>query len=89
MAHGNEVRGLLRPHYAGNLRDGQNIALGNLAPFNFFKGFWLEKDYGLSRRSPFGRVLGADIDHPRPTRLVEVRELSHFPRLISRLKEEM
>ena len=56
MAHGNEVRGLLGSHHAGDLRDGQDIALGNLAPLNFFKGFRLEKDYSLSRRSPFGRA---------------------------------
>jgi len=79
MAHGNEVRGLLGPHHAGNLRDGQDIALGNLASLNLFKSFGLEKDCGLSRRGPFGRTLGADIDHPRPPRLVEVRELGHFP----------
>ena len=80
MAHGNEIRGLLGSHHAGDLRDGQNIALGNLAPLNLFEGFGLEKDCGLSRRGPLGRILGTDIDHPRPSRLVEVGELSHFPR---------
>ena len=78
MAHGNEVRGLLGSHHAGDLRDGQDIALGNLASLNFFEGFRLEKDCGLSRRGPFGRILGADIDHPRPSRLVEVRKFCHF-----------
>ena len=78
MAHGNEVRGLLGSHHTGDLRDGQDIALGNCAPLNLFKGLGLEKDCGLSRRGPFGRVLGTDIDHPRPPRLVEVRKFCHF-----------
>ena len=80
MAHGNEVRSLLGSHHAGNLRNGQDIALGNLTSLYLFKGFWLEKDCGLSRRGPFGRVLGADIDHSRPPRLVEVRKFCHFLR---------
>ena len=78
MAHGNKIRGPLGPHHTGHLRDGQDIALGNLTPLNLFKSFWLKKDYGLSRRSPLGRVLGADIHHPRPPRLVEVRQFCHF-----------
>ena len=78
MTHGNEVRGLLGPHHAGDLRDGQDIALGNLAPLNFFEGFRLEKDCGLSCRGPFGRAFGTDIDHARPPRLVEVRKFCHF-----------
>ena len=78
MAHGNKVRGLLGSHYAGNLRDGQDIALGNLASLNLFKGFGLEQDCGLSCGGPLGRILGADIDHPRPSRLVEVRKFCHF-----------
>lgn len=78
MAHGNEVRGLLGSHHAGDLRNGQDIALGNLAPLNFFEGFRLEKDYGLSCSSPLGRVLGTDIDHTCPPRLVEVRKICHF-----------
>ena len=88
MAHGNEIRGLLGSHHTGHLRDGQNIALGNLAPLNLFKSFWLEKDCGLSGRSPFGRVLGADIDHPRPSRLVEVRKFCHYTKGFRRLQEE-
>ena len=80
MAHGNEIRGFLGPHHAGHLGDGQDIALGNLATLNLFKGFWLEKDCGLSCRDPLGRTLGTDVDHPRPSRLVEVGELSHFSR---------
>ena len=82
MAHRNEVRGLLGSHHAGDLRDGQDIALGNLAPLNLFEGFWLEKDGGLSCRGPFGRVFRADVDHTRPPRLVEVRKFCHF---VSRL----
>jgi len=78
MAHGNEVRGLLGCHHAGNLRDGQDITLGNLALLNLFKSFGLEEDYGLSGGSPLGRVLGADIDHPRPPRLIKVRKFCHF-----------
>ena len=78
MAHGNEIRGLLGSHHAGDLRYGQDIALGNLAPLNLFEGFWLEKDCGLSRRGPLGRILGTDIDHPRPPRLVEMRKFCHF-----------
>ena len=78
MAHGDEVRGLLGSHHAGDLRDGQDIALGNLALLNLFKGFRLEKDCGLSRRGPLGRILGTDIDHPRPSRLVEMGEFCHF-----------
>ena len=78
MAHGDEVRGLLGSHHAGDLRHGQDIALSNLASLNLFKGFWLKKDCGLSCRSPFGRVLRTDIDHPRPPRLVEVRKFCHF-----------
>ena len=78
MAHGNEVRGLLGSHHTGDLRNGQDIALGNLALLNLFKGFRLEKDCGLSRRGPFGRILGADIDHPRSSRLVEMRKFRHF-----------
>ncbi len=78
MAHGNEVRGPLRPHYTGDLRDGQDIALGNLPVLNFFKGFRLEKDFALRRRHTLGRVLGTDIDHARPPRLVEVREFCHI-----------
>ena len=78
MAHGNEVWSLLRPHYAGNLRDGQDITLGNLASLNLFKSFGLEKDCDLSRRSPLGRAFGTDIDHPRPSRLVKVRKFCHF-----------
>lgn len=78
MAHGNEVRGLLSSHHAGDLRDGQDIAFGNLASLNLFKSFWLEKDYGLSRRGTLGRVLGTNIDHARPPRLVEVCKICHF-----------
>jgi hypothetical protein len=78
MAHGNEVWGPLGSHHAGDLRDGQDIALGDLSPLNLFKGFWLEKDCGLSRRSPFSRVFGADVNHPRPPRLVEVRKFCHL-----------
>ena len=78
MAHGNEIRGLLSPHNPGHLGDGQDIALGDLPTLNFFKGFWLEKDSGLSYRDPLGRVLGRDIDHPGPPRLVEVRKFCHF-----------
>ncbi len=78
MAHGDKIRGLLRPHDPGNLGNGQDIALGNLATLNFFKGFRLEKNSGLSRRGPLGRVLGADIDHPGPTRLVEMRKFCHL-----------
>ena len=78
MAHGNEIRGFLGSHHAGDLRDGQDIALGNLAPLNLFKSFGLEKDCGLRRRHPLGRILGTDIDHSRPPRLVEVRKFCHF-----------
>ena len=78
MAHGNEIRSLLGSHHAGDLRNGQDIALSNLAPLNLFKGFGLKKDCGLSCRSPFRRVLRSDIDHPRPPRLVEVRKFCHF-----------
>ena len=78
MAHGNEVWGLLGAHHASNLCDGQDIALGNLAPLNLFKGFGLEKDCGLSRRGPFGRAFSADVDHVCPPRLVEVRKFCHF-----------
>ena len=78
MAHGNEVRSLLGAHHAGDLRDGQDIAFGNLAALNLFKSFWLEKDDGLSGGDPLGRVLGTDIDHPCPPRLVEVRKFCHF-----------
>ena len=78
MAHGNEIRGLLGSHHAGDLRDRQHIALGNLAPLNLFKSFGLEKDCSLSCGGPLGRTLGADIDHPRPSRLVEVRKFCHF-----------
>ncbi len=79
MAHGNKVRRLLGSHHPGDLRDGQDVALGNLAPLNLFKGFGLEKDGGLSRRGPFGRVFSANVDHARPPRLVEVRKFCHFP----------
>ena len=85
MAHGNEVRGVLRPHYAGDLRDGQDVALGNLAPLNLFEGFRLEKDCGLSGRGPLGRAFGTDIDHPRPSRLVEVRKFRHYTKGFSLL----
>ena len=85
MAHGNKIRGPLGSHHAGDLGDRQDIALGDLASLNFFKGFWLEKDCGLSRRSPLGRVLGADIDHSRPPRLVEMRKFCHFVKGFSRL----
>ncbi len=78
MAHGNEIRSLLGPHHTSHLCDGQDITLGDLAPLNLFKSFWLKKDCGLSGRSPFGRVFGTDIDHPRPPRLVEVRKFCHF-----------
>ena len=78
MAHGDEVRGLLGSHHAGNLRDGHDIALGNLAPLNFFEGFRLEKDRGLSCGSTLGRAFGTDIDHARPPRFVEVRKFCHF-----------
>jgi len=78
MAHGNEVWSLLGSHHAGDLRDGQNIALGNLAPLNLFKSFRLEEDYGLSCGNPLGRVLGTHIDHPRPPRLVKVCKFCHF-----------
>ena len=78
MTHGNEVRSLLGSHHASDLRNGQDIALGNLASLNLFKSFGLEKDYGLSCGGPFGRILGTDIDHPRPPRLVEVRKFCHF-----------
>ena len=78
MAHGNEVRRFLGSHHAGNLRDGQDIAFGNLTALNLFKSFGLEKDYSLSRRGPLGRVLGTDIDHTRPPRLIEVRKFCHF-----------
>ncbi len=78
MAHGNEVRSLLGSHHTGNLRDGQDIAFGNLATLNLIKSFWLEKDYGLSRRGPLGRVLDTDINHPRPPRLVKVCKFCHF-----------
>ena len=78
MAHGNEVRGLLGSHHACDLGNGQDIALGNLSILNFFEGFRLEKDFGLRRRHPLGRVLGTDIDHSRPPRLVEVSKFCHF-----------
>ncbi len=78
MAHGNEIWSLLGSHHAGDLRDGQDIALGYLSLLNLFKSFRLEKDCGLSRRSPLGRVFRTDIDHPCPTRLVEVRKFCHF-----------
>ena len=78
MTHGNKVRGLLGSHHAGHLRNRQDIALGNFATLNFFEGFRLEKDYGLRCSSPLGRVLGTDIDHPRPSRLIEVRIFCHF-----------
>ena len=78
MAHGNEVRGPLGAHHAGDLGDGQDIAFGNLPILNFFEGFRLEKDFGLRRRHPLGRVLGTDIDHSGPTRLIEVRKFCHF-----------
>ena len=78
MAHGNKIRSLLGSHHTGDLRDGQDIAFDNLASLNLFKSFWLEKDYGLRCGSPLGRVLGTDIDHPRPPRLVKVRKFCHF-----------
>ena len=78
MAHRNKVRGLLGSHYAGDLRDRQDIALGNLASSNLFKGFVVDKDCGLSRRSPLGRMFRTDIDHAGPPRLVEVRKFCHF-----------
>ncbi len=78
MAHGNKVRGLLGSHHSGDLRNGQDIALRNLAALNLFKSFRLEKDYSLCCRNPLGRVLGTDIDHPRPPRLVEVCKICHF-----------
>ena len=61
MAHGNKIRGPLGPHHTGHLRDGQDIALGNLTPLNLFKSFWLKKDYGLSRRAG-GRCDGGQED---------------------------
>ena len=78
MAHRNEIRRLLGSHHAGDLRDRQDIALGDLTPLNFFKRFWLEKDSSLSCCSPFGQVLSTDIDHPRSSRLIEVRKFCHF-----------
>ena len=78
MAHGNQVWGLLGSHDAGNLRNGQDIALGNFAALNFFEGFRLEKDFGLSCGSPLGRALGTDINHMGPPRLIEVRKFCHF-----------
>ena len=80
MAHGDEVRGPLRSHYPCNLGDRQHIAFRDLAMLNLFKGFRLKKDRSLRCRRPLGLSLGADIDHPRTARLVEMRELSHFPR---------
>ena len=78
MAHWNEIRSLLGSHHTGDLRDGQDITLGNLALLNLFKSFGLEEDYGLSGGSTLGRVLGTDIDHARPPRLIEVRKFCHF-----------
>lgn len=88
MAHGDEIRGLLRAHHPGHLGNGQDIALGNLATLNFFKGFGLEKDSGLGCRHPLGRVLRSDIDHPGSTRLVEVRKFCHFVSRISALQPD-
>ena len=78
MAHGNEVRSLLGSHHTCDLGNGQDIALGNLASLNLFKSFGLKKNCGLCRSGSLGRVLGTEIDHPRPPRLVEVRKFCHF-----------
>ena len=81
MAHGDQIRRFLRTHDPGYLRDGQDIALGNLTLLNLFKGFWKKKNSGLCSRSPFGCMLGRNIDHPSSSRLVEMGEFCHFVKL--------
>jgi hypothetical protein len=62
------------------LSDSQDIALGDLAALNFFEGFRPKIDFRLCSRDPVSLSLPSDIDHPSTAGLVEVRELSHFPR---------
>ena len=78
MAHGNQIWSPLSCHNSGDLRDRQDIALGNLAALYFFEGFWLEKDCSLSCSCPFGRAFRTDIDHARSPRFVEVCKFRHF-----------
>lgn len=78
MAHGDQIRRFLRTHHPGYLRDSQDIALGNLPSLNLFKGFRQKENSGLRSRSPFGCILGRDIDHPSSSRLVEMGEFRHY-----------
>ena len=83
MAHGDQIRGLLRPHHPGHLGDGQHIPLGNRPLPELFEGLGLKEYRGLRRRETLGGGLRPDIDHPCPPRLVEMRKLGHSLRQIS------
>ena len=57
---------------------GPQIGHGDLALLDLRQRGRQHQDRRLRSPDPFGRVFRADIDHPRPARLVKVRELSHF-----------
>ena len=74
----------LADQFRNNRALDQHIALGDRAPLDGLEGCRLHKDPSLGNRHPFRGGLGADIDHPRPTRLVKMRQFGHLSWRISR-----
>ena len=78
MAHGDEVGGILGGHDAGDAGDGEDLALGDSALGDELEGLGLHGNEATGDGFALSVGLGADVDHPGPTLLIDVAEVLHI-----------
>ncbi len=77
VAHGDELRGPLGGHDAGNPRGFEHIALFHLPVADQFEGIGPHADLASGERRAHGRRLCGYIHHADAALFVEMREFSH------------